>query len=194
MGTEPRTLIRRHEEPDPAVWQRSLESLARDVVETLAAREGENLVSAVLYGSVARGEAKPGSDVDLLLVFCDLPRGRRARFDVFASALAAYDARLLELSDRGIDLHWSTVIETMDEARHRSLYLDMTLDVVLLVDRGGFFAGVLAAAPSATNPQGHPRKSLEEALGRPMDPFGTGAPEDQERGARVLPCQRRRRR
>lgn len=131
--------------PDP-IWQDALESIAGDVVRTLDEREGENLVSAVLYGSVARGEAGVGSDVDLLFVFRDLPARRRERNARFWAAVDAHAARLDDLHRRGIDFDWSPTLRTVEEARHRSpLYLDMTLDARLLLDRGDFFAGILDA-------------------------------------------------
>ena len=34
---------------------------------------GENLTSVVLFGSVARGEAQPGSDIDLLVICRTFP-------------------------------------------------------------------------------------------------------------------------
>lgn len=52
---------------------------------------GENLVSIVLYGSVARGEARADSDIDLLIVCGTLPEGRFARL------------RLLDAAERRIE-------------------------------------------------------------------------------------------
>lgn len=40
---------------------------------------GDDLVSVVLFGSVARGEARPDSDIDLIVVVSELPPGRFAR-------------------------------------------------------------------------------------------------------------------
>lgn len=130
--------MRRHPHQD------HLEAAASAVVASLEARHGEDLVSAVLYGSVARGEAVPGSDVDLVLVFRALPDGRVARFRVFYDALREHEAHLDTLATEGVTFDWSPILMTADEARHRSpLYLDMIDDARLLIDRGGFFRGVL---------------------------------------------------
>jgi hypothetical protein len=43
-------------------------------------------------------------------------------------------------------VEWNLVVKSPDEARYRSpLYLDIVEDGILIVDRGGFFAAVLAA-------------------------------------------------
>lgn len=124
--------------------QRELLAIAQEAVELLAARHGDGLVSAVLYGSVARREAGPGSDIDLLLVFRELPQRRGDRFRIFHDVLLALQARIDELFVEGIAFDWSPLLLTVDEARqHSPLYLDMTLEARLLLDRSGFFAGVL---------------------------------------------------
>ena len=41
--------------------------LAREYARRLAARLGDNLVSVTLYGSRARGDAREGSDFDLIV-------------------------------------------------------------------------------------------------------------------------------
>lgn len=45
-----------------------LTAILRDLRRRLATLYGEQLVSLMLYGSQARGEAAPGSDVDVLVV------------------------------------------------------------------------------------------------------------------------------
>ncbi len=106
---------------------------AQRFAEMLAERLGTRLVSVVLYGSVGRGEARTDSDIDLFVVAEGLPRGRFAR-------QAVWEEVDLALGEPGL----SVVLHTPEEARVvRPLYLDMTEDAVLLLDRGGFFAGVL---------------------------------------------------
>jgi hypothetical protein len=49
--------------------------VASRLLDALLSLYGDNLVSLVVYGSVARGRARRDSDLDLLVVFEDLPRG-----------------------------------------------------------------------------------------------------------------------
>ncbi|HLE96968.1 MAG TPA: nucleotidyltransferase domain-containing protein [Candidatus Thermoplasmatota archaeon] len=58
--------------PEPA----GVEEVLRDVRRVAAELYGERVVRLVLYGSHARGDARPGSDVDVLLVLSgDVERG-----------------------------------------------------------------------------------------------------------------------
>src|SRR5574341_1126007 len=68
---------------------------------------GEALVSVVLFGSVARGEATATSDIDLLVVAEDLPPGRLARQDRIRAADEAIQVALQLLRRQGIftDVH-----------------------------------------------------------------------------------------
>jgi predicted nucleotidyltransferase len=100
---------------------------------------GPRLVSLVLFGSVARGQAGDTSDIDLLVVAGGFPRRLSARrqelLDVYT---AARDAGQLP------HVEWNLVTKTPDEARATSpLYLDMVEDGRLLFDRDDFFAGIL---------------------------------------------------
>ena len=110
----------------------------------LRERLGDNLVSVALFGSVARGEARPDSDVDLLVICDELPEGRFGRLRRLEAARAALDGDLARLRTEGIDTRLAVVVRTRAEAEHTvPLYLDMVEDARLLYDRGAFFANVL---------------------------------------------------
>ncbi|MFQ5520218.1 MAG: nucleotidyltransferase domain-containing protein, partial [Candidatus Methylomirabilia bacterium] len=68
--------------PGPAEINQALEAAAARYAGMLQAALGENLVSIVLFGSVARGEARADSDIDLLIVGEEFPQGRFARLRV----------------------------------------------------------------------------------------------------------------
>ncbi len=119
-------------------------TIARALAERLSQVHGETLISVVLFGSVARGTAHGTSDIDLLLVFRALPHGHEARFRVFWDALGPIELERRRLASLGVHFDWSPILMTAEEATHLNrLYLDMVDEAVLLVDRDGFFAGVL---------------------------------------------------
>lgn len=122
---------------------------------------GDRLVSVVLFGSVARGEAGPYSDIDLLIVIELLPAGRFARKDVLAALDPMVDAKLVDLERQGCFHRLCRLIKTKEEAaRIVPLYLDLTEDAVLVYDREGFFAAVLARLRARLQVLGAVRKRM----------------------------------
>jgi predicted nucleotidyltransferase len=104
-----------------------------------------NLVSVVLYGSVARREATATSDIDLFVVCEHLPEGRFARLESLQPIERQLGSVLTGLRAGGIDTRLAVIARTRSEAaRTVPLYLDMVEDAQILYDRDGFFAGVLA--------------------------------------------------
>lgn len=123
---------------------RALRQVAEAYVAALKAAWGEALVAAALFGSVARGEAGPLSDVDLLLVARHLPAGRLARHRLLEPADEAVEPLLAALRRRGAFADVSPVLKTPAEAlRPVPLYLDLVEDAVILYDPESFLAGVL---------------------------------------------------
>ena len=105
---------------------------------------GENLVSVVLYGSVARGNFRPDSDIDLLLVFKELPPRRFACYNLIHPLLQEVERSASQYGEGEQHHRFSTILKTQEEARYTSrYYIDMTTDAVLLYDRDGFFGSVL---------------------------------------------------
>ena len=121
-----------------------LKKLATAYTETLRKALGDRLVSVVLFGSVARGEATPFSDIDLLVVAEGLPRGRFARRGELKAADHAVEGELLALHGEGIAADFCIIVQDPEEAKgFKPLYLDFVEDALLLYDRGGFFADIL---------------------------------------------------
>ena len=122
----------------------TLGGVAREYAEALKALLGDSLVSVVLFGSVARGEATSLSDIDALVAAEGLPPDRFVRRDRLEPATEALRPRLDALRKQEILTDILALYKTPAEAsRFRPLYLDMTEDAILLFGRDGFFAGVL---------------------------------------------------
>ena len=131
-STYPRTVIQRE-------YQDSVDWLAARVRE----RFGSRLVAIVLYGSVARGAARPESDVDLLLVMRELPSGPRNRRMLISDLLDSAEKTLQETLPHA---SVSVVMKTPEEVGLGGpLFYDMTLpgEVELLYDPEALMKGFL---------------------------------------------------
>ena len=114
----------------------------------LLERYGDGVLSIVLYGSVARGDASRESDLDLLLIVEGLPRSYSKRVEELVSL--EMDGSILSelrfLRKEGYFTDLSYLALTPEEAREfRPLFLDLLTDGIPLLDRGSFFEGLSKA-------------------------------------------------
>ncbi|MCU4140247.1 MAG: putative nucleotidyltransferase MJ0435 [Methanophagales archaeon] len=128
-------------------------TLIERLSEALKRKYGDKFISLVVFGSVARGEARKDSDVDLLLVIDSIPKRRLERQKEFMEVEKELEGYLNELFDEGYFIDFSPIIKTPEEAMRLSpLYLDMVEDAIIAYDKEDFFMKILERV----------RKRLEE--------------------------------
>lgn len=105
-------------------------------IELLKERWGNDLVSAVLFGSYARREAKTESDIDLLIIKKNLPKSRLDRtIEIF---------KLAKEFSEDFAYKISPILLTPDEALStKPFYLDMIKNSKILLDTDNFFQNIL---------------------------------------------------
>lgn len=102
-----------------------------------AAVYGDRLEAIAVFGSVGRGTPRPDSDIDLLVVARDLPRGRLSRVDEFREVERLLERDLEQARRAGVETRLSPVFRTPEELEIGGpLLLDLTEDAVVLRDSG----------------------------------------------------------
>ena len=124
----------------PAPIQKEYIPVVSDLIGILKSKFEANLVSAALFGSVARSQAGKGSDIDICLIFKTLPettRERTAYVMAFEEDLRARES-FSRLFNEGYYLSVSLVEFAIPELKSRTpvLFLDIIEDGVVLVDDG----------------------------------------------------------
>jgi uncharacterized protein len=142
----------------PASLQEPFRSALAAAADAWTVDLGERLVSIVLFGSVARGQARPTSDIDLVVVADGFPRALAdRRRPLLESGERARTARALPV------VQWNLVTKSTGEARiHSPLYLDIVEDGILILDRGGFFEQVLSGMRARMRVLGSRRIFLDD--------------------------------
>ncbi|KXA98591.1 hypothetical protein AKJ39_01520 [candidate division MSBL1 archaeon SCGC-AAA259J03] len=114
--------------------------MARELVTESLKFLGDDLVSIVLYGSIARGEAEEDSDMDVLVVAHDLPSSFSERVEHLYPVKKACQSTRVELwEEEGVYCTIQVYPLSPDETEDlRPLFLDVTTDGKLLFDRNGF--------------------------------------------------------
>jgi predicted nucleotidyltransferase len=121
--------------PEGTTQRTPLQEELAPLVQAFTHGLGETLWGLVLFGSVARGEARAGSDFDLLLVADDLPAKLTTRMRYVRSLLPKVRPGPVSL-----------IAKTRAEfaAGFPSYYLDIALDGLILYDRENYMHQKLA--------------------------------------------------
>ncbi len=125
--------------------QRVYEPLLDEVLRGLFERFRQNLVSVVLYGSIARGVPQSTSDMDLLVVIRGLPPSFHERTTTIGDILRGVHGVKMGLwKSSGRYANVDILPFTPEEASVlRPLYLDFLFDAIIVYDQGGFMHQVL---------------------------------------------------
>jgi predicted nucleotidyltransferase len=145
----------------PKELNEALKNLAEKYAQLAREHLGTNLISVALFGSVARGEATPSSDIDLLIVCEDLPKGMFKRHALLEPVRAQLQEDLERLWKQGVYADFTELIYTRDEAeKFHWVYLDMLEDAVILYDESGFLQSVFERLRKRLVELGAQRKTI----------------------------------
>lgn len=138
-----------------------LHSPYREVVDALFKKLleyfGDKLISIIVFGSVARGEARKDSDIDLFLVIKDLPKSRFERQDIFMKIEDEITHILDDLRSKGYYIDFSPILKTpMEASKIIPIYLDMIEDAIIIYDKN-FMVNILNRLRNKLNELGAER-------------------------------------
>jgi hypothetical protein len=124
-----------------AVPQEEYRETILRLTELLREKFGEKLVSVVVFGSVARGEAKRDSDIDVLVVCEDFEKSMHRTDKLVDIILQLWEEEKKSPEEQV----WIEVYPLRPEEaeKNRPIYLDMIEDGVIILDRNGFMENVL---------------------------------------------------
>lgn len=104
----------------------------------------DNLITIAIFGSVARGTFRNDSDIDILIIAQNLPKGRMNRIEDFLKIEKKLDSFLLEFKKIGLYPEISPIIKTPEDVLLGSpLFLDMIEEAKILYDKNNFFQNYL---------------------------------------------------
>ncbi len=118
-------------------------SLAERFAEMAREQLRPHLTCIVLYGSVARGSARPDSDIDLFVVAGETDEDKEPLWDCVLDLEQTFwnDQEVTMLREQGYRASIETYVVSRAQAqRGLPIYLDMTLEAVVLHDPENFFS------------------------------------------------------
>lgn len=119
-------------------------TLLNNMLKIMKEEFKDDLISVVVYGSVARGDNRNDSDVDLLIIMKNLPKDSMLKRIRLFETKVEDKLNLDEYWKMGYYISLSPVLKTPEEAEKFSPpYLDMVYDAVILYDSNNFFTRIL---------------------------------------------------
>ena len=106
--------------------QEPYKSLLEKLTKLLQEEFQDKLISVVLYGSIARGDNRKDSDIDLLLVIKDLPKTITERIILFDKVERKLDDDIMRLMDEGYYVTFSPILKTPEEAMRHYMLTPLT--------------------------------------------------------------------
>jgi predicted nucleotidyltransferase len=117
---------------------RDYREILKNFKQLLHTRFENNLISLVLFGSVARGTAKQESDIDLLIILENASDSYYRRLE----PVVDIELKLREeaYENTGAAPTFSSIILSKEEAmENRNIFLDMLDASIILYDKNDFF-------------------------------------------------------
>jgi len=145
LALSPYSIIIKESSWQEKIQQKEYIPLISVIASRLIERYDGRLVSIVIFGSVARGKAKPTSDLDLLVVVENLPERYSERVSQVVELFDdVKEVKLWLWKEKKIFCNIEVLILTPEEAQEfQPLYLDMVEDSIIIYDRTDFFKSVL---------------------------------------------------
>jgi len=127
--------------------------------QKLLTRFKDEIISLVLFGSVARGTAGKESDIDVLIIMKDVPDSYYERLKPIV------DIELEMRKDvEGMPPIFSSMILSLDEAnQNRNIFLDMIDHSIILYDTNDFFKNRLSELKNRLDQLGSKKIILKDS-------------------------------
>ena len=140
-------------------------ALIEEALRLLLQEFGENLLSVVVFGSIARGEQTPESDTDLLIVSRSFSESLSDRMDQLTKILIQLEKTEQHKKMRGKGINPWIQFHPLnpEEAKlHRPLYLDMVEDSIIIYDRDKLMETTLSSLKRKLKELGAKRVLLKD--------------------------------
>lgn len=115
-----------------------IKAVIEEFLRNLKSFFDKNLVSVILFGSIARGDFSENSDIDIIVIAKNFPKDFSKRIDLFIPIVEK--ARKKAPNYPFIQVYPLTMNEAL---KNRPIYLDLITDAIILYDEENFMMNVL---------------------------------------------------